>query len=676
MRTRPGPHDDLTASAIVVTGSVMNSIVSPNTAYDPFSSAIASSSVLIEGSISKGRGYERRKLNAILLGQPASQIGRTPYPSPGVMDSNLTGTFESPSWTHASIGSNQAFVGMALTSSDYENVAFNTYVSGIDVLESSAVPATQITHYSKEQRFQTITVKKSASFFDTVPNQFNSSSFGGRYAPPLSFVPGSGSLVSQINNPGGAPFNTGSNGIHPAAITLDVPVSGKLVDIRVWVELHHESSSVNLKYTPLGSLSISLRSPNLSWGWANPIENDDFLDSAGGSQSQFELWHNSFLLWNGPGTVASLLSYENFTVLVEPTIFEGIGTGTSNGNAKWHSMFAGWDRDLGMRTVFGDGASTQNPRVNYSSNLSGNFVGAPNSNLGINSAWGLGVTWTGSTGSPPRGWLTGPGGTANVNEWPTTGVNNGADFMRPVYPLLDPILQTIPTVPGVNYPATIVDKNSFLRNTNFTSFVGLRPGLRGTEISGTWLLMFAAGPDNTPQSTFPLWFRQARLEITYETGMTGERIRRRTPPVSPRDMLLYSVSGVIGSSFTTASWNTSMTIPGQNSIARTFGVTPNSGVVDVSKALRYRLTGSLADLVGTTPGWLFTGPFGMPVIPESSASLVSTTQQTVVSRPFSDFLQPRRDLDTSQRLIDVAADTKPQVSLRDLAIAFVSASAT
>jgi hypothetical protein len=66
----------------------------------------------------------------------------------------------------------------------------------------------------------------------------------------------------------------------------------------------------------------------------------------------------------------------------------------------------------------------------------------------------------------------------------------------------------------------------------------------------------------------------------------------------------------------------------------------------------------------------------MPVIPESSATLVPRSPQPVVSIPFADFLQPRRDLDFTQRLSDVAADANPQLRLRDLAAVFVSSSST
>ena len=553
------------------------------------------------------------------------------------------------------MGPNQSFVLTAMSSSDQENISFNTFTSGALVLEGSSVSAVRTVHSGKQSRLRTIIAKKTASFFDTVANQFNSSSRGAFYSPPAVFVASSGTLLNTIKNP--ALIFTGSNVDTPAVITIDVPVSGKLVDIRVWLELHHQSSSLPECTTPLGSLGIVLRPPNLFWnGWAHPIDNDrigngyiqDPGDTNVRSRLQNELWRDGFLLWEGSGMVID-----------QSRIFH-----SASNIAR--SQFASWDRDLGMRTVFSDSATSFNPRINYSPNISGNIIGAPN---GV-SSWGLGVCWTGSSGSPPAGWLSGPGGTAAVNEWPTTGSNVGASFIKPVYPLLDRVIEKIPSAaPGAAYPRFFDALSS--TPIDFTTILGDRPGLRGTEISGTWQLMFSIPLITVTERNHNLWFRQARLEITYETG---EPVSTRFPyavPMVSGERQLYSVSGTVGPRQLTASLNLSTVIPNECEIGRSFGISSQSGM-----ALQYRLTGSLADISGSNPGWLLSGPFGMPIIPESSASLVPLVPEGIVGIPFSDFLQPRRNLDLPQRLSDVASDENPQVRLRDLATAFVSSSAT
>src|SRR5690606_16763825 len=155
-----------------------------------------------------------------------------------------------------------------------------------------------------------------------------------------------------------------------------------------------------------------------------------------------------------------------------------------------------WQRDRSMRTIFSDGAAVSNPRHIKDPSPSLNYVGSPNAGRGFNNAYGFDVPWTSESeisgantysdaGSPPVGWLTGPGGTNDVNEWPTTGVNYGADYLKPLYPLLDPLFQRkrygdVPRRP--NTGSALFDPGSW---------TGFRPGLYGTEASGTWYLLIA-----------------------------------------------------------------------------------------------------------------------------------------------------------------------------------------
>ena len=76
-------------------------------------------------------------------------------------------------------------------------------------------------------------------------------------------------------------------------------------------------------------------------------------------------------------------------------------------------------------------------------------------------------------------------------------------------------------------------------------------------------------------------------------------------------------------------------------------------------ALAYRLTGALADLSGSTPGWLLNNQFSMPWIPISSASLVDFTVEPVVSIHPQDILAVTPILGGAERLQDAARIASP-----------------
>lgn len=696
---------------VVISGSVIRSIRELNTRYEPFSPAVATSSILIEGSISSGRGYERGKLNAILLAQPASAVGRVPYPSPNVMDVGPTGTFVSPSWTHASVGFNQAFVGVSLSSSNYEGLIFNTFTSGTAPLETTAVPASATLLYSKETRFRTLMVKKTASTDDIVIRS-------GSWVPK-SFAAGSGVLFSTVTGvaedalvPGEGSSKVSSVWA-PASILIPVTGSGRIVDVKVWVELIQGSSSGD-PY-PLGNLGLALRSPNLTWGNAHPIRNDPKLvrvyTSPGDTFSYLAGIHEGFRrMYAGTGSNVNRFYRDTFLLWEGPAIFD-------NTNDNSHDTFGldggqtirrypSWQRDRGMRTVFSDGAPILNPRHlligAYPS--SSNFIGSPNAGVATprNNPFGSDAPWTSeanirgsqtfaAAGSPPAGWLTGPGGASDVNEWPTTGVNYGTNTIRPIYPLLDPLVCK-KRITGDASPTSGTTNQTLPENYRPDIWAGTRPGLRGTEVSGTWELMLVAGGSFLSDPVPNWYFRQVRLEFTVETPSytRSSRFTRRRAPIRSSDRTQRLVSLISGSEATlfppfVASplagwdyWVTEVYVPVDKGgeIGRSFGLAGNSGTFPSDIALAYRLTGSLAGITGPTPGWLFSGPGGMPIIPESSATLVPRVPQPILSIPFADFLQPRRDLDFTQRLSDVAADANPQLRLRDLAAVFVSSSAT
>ena len=687
----------------------MSSLTGAERSYEPFSPVIATSSLSLQGSVSNGRIYERKKLDARLLGSPVnSSTGLLPglpaWPSPNVMEVTdgllgvPTGSLSIPSWTHAYLGNNQAFVISALTSSNHAVKVLNTFQSASEVLESGPVSATAPTFFSKERRLQTVVVKKTASFQDTIVRP-------GSWVPQ-TFFPGTGSYISTVTGsdstipsfPAGT-TSTQPNTYTPCRIPIDVPVSGKLVDIKVWFECIVVSGTGD---SPLASLAISLRNPNLTWGNAHPIRNDPKLirvytaDLGDFTISASDALHGNFARTNG---VVNTFYRDTFILWEGPVCWGGRGFVDVDNNVfpshNLAKMLPCWHTDRGMRTVFSDGASVPNPRHLYGP-VGQNYIGAPSTAKGFTSAMGAQVPWTsdqtvpGNTthqaaGSPPAGWLNGPGGKADVNEWPTTGVNYGTNELRPLYPLLDPIYQ----VKRLTNEAPPISGSSGSFRPDI--WKGFRPGLRGSEISGTWELFICCA--TVPQDTY---FRQVRLEITYETPSftrpTVNRLPRRSQALRSADRMVSEISGsdlmvpsvllvddpLLALRAGWDSWISQNFIASgeENEVGRSFGITPLSGNFSNDSALFYRLSGTLANIVGETPAWLFTGNGGMPSIPESSASLAPRIEEPISTGRFNEFLLPRRTLDSTQLLQSVAADLNPPKTLRDLAAEFTGSVAT
>lgn len=693
--------------SVAVSGAVFRSIGRhPRTQFTPFSPVVSTSSLVLDGSISRGKRYERGKLNATLLGLSSFAVDAAPFPSPTVMDLNPTGTFVSPSWTHASIGVNQSYVISSLSSSDVENRAYNTFTSGTQPLEQSAVPASGTLYFSKEQRLQTIVVKKTASFFDTLVRS-------GSWVPQ-SFSAPSGCLFSQVTGVAENALVPGEGGTKassvwaPASILVPVNVSGRIVDVKVWVELIQGSSSADP--FPLGNLGLALRSPNLTWGNAHPIRNDPNLvrvyTSPGDTFSWLAGIHEGFRrMYAGTGSNVNRFYKDTFILWEGPAIFDGgalcnMPTVNAIDGGQFGKHFAVWQKDRGMRTVFSDGGAVPNPRQLFGS-PSGNFLGSPNAGVSRTSAFGADVPWTSEAGlkgsqqfalagSPPSGWLTGPGGVANVNEWPTTGVNYGTNSIKPLYPLLDTIFCK-KRVTDEALPASGTTNSTVPESYRPDLWVGFRPGLRGTEVSGTWELLLVAGGSFIDDPVPNWYFRQVRLEFILETPTytRASRFTRRRQPLkstgAPR--IIQSISGsdsVLSPPLlatTVAGWDYWITdvyasFDAAGEIGRSFGLRLKTGSVPADTALTYRLTGALADIVGNTPAWLLGGPGGMPSIPESSASLVPVVPQPITSVSPASFLQPRRLLDLPQRLQDIAADQNPAKTLRQLATEFAVTSST
>jgi hypothetical protein len=116
---------------------------------------------------------------------------------------------------------------------------------------------------------------------------------------------------------------------------------------------------------------------------------------------------------------------------------------------------------------------------------------------------------------------------------------------------------------------------------------------------------------------------------------------------------------------------------GGGEIGCTFGIQLNTGSFNRNEcALVYGLSGALASISGTAPGWLLNNEFGMPRIPLASASLaeyvpnVPSEQRSVLA-----VLSQPKVLDGPRRLADVARAVNPPQTLVDLAADFVSGSA-
>jgi hypothetical protein len=247
------------------------------------------------------------------------------------------------------------------------------------------------------------------------------------------------------------------------------------------------------------------------------------------------------------------------------------------------------------------------------------------------------TTVVATSSSPPEGWLTGPNGTANTNEFATKGMNMGPNTIQPVYPLLDDIYVT---------KKFLTDKelvDNYGSNDNYeiidpyfdTGIIGHRPGLRGTEVHGTWKLMIGLTADY--QGGFGMrvrprggiWFRQFRLEFIIEQGedatLTPQTRRRyRTTSHVEKRPGTYRFMIMSGSS----EWDRGINYVYRvqpDEYGRTIGITDHTGSNISNFAVFTRVTGALADMLtgsqhaGARYSFL-NNEFGTPYIPLSSGS--------------------------------------------------------
>jgi hypothetical protein len=722
-------------------------VVSITASADPATLLAFSSSLDSSGSLNVRRGKQR-----------------------SVYERNLQSTASLDlSWTQRFAGLQNAYVIPTLSASDHESQILNAYRSGSTQLEYTVVSATGTSYYSKGRKLTRLVYSITAS--SALTSEYSNYPFytdtgpGGDLHGIGMWETNGPSNIEQKGRSTYIPLSgcyMQSTLFSPCIIKIPVTGRGKIVDIKVWVELVHDIRGgtgpitgseysgfitngsgeprvlVNALFPTygtdtqkyrfmrgLGSLGLALRSPNVRFPYAHPLWNmwaKDSNDISGVKQPYAiggivlsgrvpEFFRNSYLLWNGHE------AEQDLSGSLGPNAGDGVdwdvgGTVFPSASLTYNPYYAEFDTDIDMRTIFTDSSRFSNPRhlellysnptdtnpgagkslfaMTGTTNLTGGLVSHPYQPFypmpslfakylfgydlplhptGSNFPWFLdsrippgnfvGRSYSNVVGSPaqgdppatiptssfrvPAGWLTGPGETAADNEFPTYGMQIGPPDIKPVYPLLEnivvekivdvtartdadhiwinngkPLLKTFDRIPGRKY-------------------FGSRPGLRGTEINGTWNLLISTGGLDTgsPNVNFGgrfgsgIWFRQVRLEFIVEQNEDVSVVSRsakykKSSTPAPR-RLLHIMSGSAGK------WdlgiNYTYVVPNPNEYGRTVGITDNTGSNINDFAVFTRLTGTLADrLTGSGQGALYSylrNEFGTPYIPISSGSGVT-----------------------------------------------------
>jgi hypothetical protein len=220
-----------------------------------------------------------------------------------------------------------------------------------------------------------------------------------------------------------------------------------------------------------------------------------------------------------------------------------------------------------------------------------------------------------------------------TDEFNTLGYQLGPTSIRPVYPILDDIVVVKNTDEAVYNP------NAFSLSSPHAKIVGDRPGLRNTEILGTWRFLFGCSSSFNSTLGFvaepssSLWVRQVRLEMIYDAAypaieqLSSKNRRFSKPSIVPGREGLIQLSLVSGS----CEWDV-----GLNSIddyqspdyGRSVGITADTASLPDYAVLTF-ITGNLYNsLTSSNPSWFLTNslpdvsrPSGIPYIPDSSMSL-------------------------------------------------------
>jgi len=221
----------------------------------------------------------------------------------------------------------------------------------------------------------------------------------------------------------------------------------------------------------------------------------------------------------------------------------------------------------------------------------------------------------------------------NADEFNTVGYQLGPTSIRPVYPILDDIVVV------KNTDEVVYNPNAFSLSSPHAKIVGSRPGLRNTEIFGTWRFLFGCSSSFNDSLGFvaenssSLWVRQVRLEMIYDAAypaieqLSSKNRRFSKPSIVPGREGLIQLSLVSGS----CEWDV-----GLNSVddyqspdyGRSVGITADTSSLPDYAVLTF-ITGNLYNsLASSNPSWFLTNslpdvsrPSGIPYIPDSSMSL-------------------------------------------------------
>lgn len=374
-----------------------------------------------------------------------------------------------------------------------------------------------------------------------------------------------------------------------------------------------------------------------------------------------------------------------------------------------------FDTDIDMRTIFSDSSEYKNPRsLAYSYSESGKvkpqiervidqheYASPTSASVALftpsilkysdpvffHDAWlsGSNIPWfiddripvgklrgmgfgvlTASLGrGVPAGWLTGPSGSADVNEWPTKGMQLGPETIRPVYPLLDDIYaeKTFFETPATGSYASNLDLSATRK------IKGFRPGLRDTEVHGRWefyVVNASTFDPSNPSAYFGIpdvragiWMRQIRLEVLIDQGQNfndtsfvSRRQRDRRPHyVATRESTARKLDVVSGSSYWDIGTSEVYSIASP-SYGRTTGIVTSKNESDF--AVYVALTGAFVqELSGSgrlneVQSTFLSNEFGTPYIPISSGSgedpqfdALLESDVSATRKIFTDILNPR-----------------------------------
>lgn len=519
------------------------------------------SSLDVEGNLNFRRIPEKKRYNDWLLGRALrTDLGHNED------DGNSTST--PPAWVQSHTGKNQAFV-ISNVSSSLQN-SLNVYMSGTEAAEQTEMSASV-------EKFYTKNATETKIYSLTASSDLSGTLHGvGKFVASLS--------ASRLYDNGNEVFSERSSDV--IRFPIFVPDYGRILNIRVWVEIINTA----LGQSTLRDINLAISSPNVTGFKSIPWMNSPkFI-----KKIDYNYNSDSF--------------YENTFILFYPDLDD-------------------WGNDFHIRTVFDESSHRRNPADlgilfasgtnshesyllakdspnNIFSSSLGNGFGSkiggcvPWFNvLGVETGFSgaLGAKESADSQSPPVGWLTAPGGENATGEFETTGSNWGPDTIRPLYSLLDPVEEEI---------------------LEGESLVGVRPGLRGTEVHGEWNLLLKPSFIGSPVAYY---FRQWRLEVTFEVDKkdsirrfynSGKDVERK--PISELSTSYY------GEAFRSRT-KTKVYRAGNKNPGKTHGITASTSSYP-NFAVFSRLTGSLADLYGENPHWFIQNEFKLPSVPISSGS--------------------------------------------------------